>query len=329
MDVDPISAELEIDPALAAQMGFSAFGMQKDPTHPSKKRRFNPAIDETFTATSAAGTAGSSGEGAGDRETGRREGKGKRVGGGNQNGNLRGSGSNKLPLGVRRVTGQSAVGEGNGSPGAARNDDEITLDEAEDEDEVSKGAQSVATKMNGGGDSPHYIEDTLPPDSDSISKPPPSNIQAASNSIVPRSENPISSMQPPPPITTTLPAKPSSLSTEPNQPSNANTGDEEERWDLRALARGIPNENGDMVYFKPSFIEDPWEELMERQARGEIGIGMPPGMALSPGASGGRGGRGGGFGGGGVGRGGGRGRGRGRGRGGGGGRGRSDRGGRW
>lgn len=31
--------------------------------------------------------------------------------------------------------------------------------------------------------------------------------------------------------------------------------------DLRALRQGVRNDNGDMVYFMPSFIHDPWEHL--------------------------------------------------------------------
>ncbi|KAF2102005.1 hypothetical protein NA57DRAFT_53942 [Rhizodiscina lignyota] len=31
--------------------------------------------------------------------------------------------------------------------------------------------------------------------------------------------------------------------------------------ELAALSRGVRNEAGDMVYFKPSFVEDPWERL--------------------------------------------------------------------
>ena len=30
---------------------------------------------------------------------------------------------------------------------------------------------------------------------------------------------------------------------------------------LEEMARGVRNENGDMVYFLPSFLEDPWEHL--------------------------------------------------------------------
>lgn len=33
------------------------------------------------------------------------------------------------------------------------------------------------------------------------------------------------------------------------------------RPDLQALRHGVRNENGDMVYFLPSFLEDPWKDL--------------------------------------------------------------------
>ncbi|KAK1059935.1 hypothetical protein LTR74_012252 [Friedmanniomyces endolithicus] len=31
--------------------------------------------------------------------------------------------------------------------------------------------------------------------------------------------------------------------------------------DLQALHAGVKNKRGDMVYFKPSFLEDPWKDL--------------------------------------------------------------------
>lgn len=33
------------------------------------------------------------------------------------------------------------------------------------------------------------------------------------------------------------------------------------RADLSALRHGVQNEHGDMAYFLPSFVEDPWEKL--------------------------------------------------------------------
>lgn len=35
---------------------------------------------------------------------------------------------------------------------------------------------------------------------------------------------------------------------------------------LQALRRGVRNERGDMAYFLPSFLEDPWEKLKSKQA---------------------------------------------------------------
>ena len=40
----------------------------------------------------------------------------------------------------------------------------------------------------------------------------------------------------------------------------ANRGDREER-SLQALRDGVRNESGDMVYFLPSFLEDPWKDV--------------------------------------------------------------------
>ncbi|KAK4990612.1 hypothetical protein LTR66_006755 [Elasticomyces elasticus] len=35
------------------------------------------------------------------------------------------------------------------------------------------------------------------------------------------------------------------------------------REDLRALRQGVRNERGDMAYFLPSFVEDPWKDVRE------------------------------------------------------------------
>ncbi|KAF2770372.1 hypothetical protein EJ03DRAFT_66664 [Teratosphaeria nubilosa] len=37
--------------------------------------------------------------------------------------------------------------------------------------------------------------------------------------------------------------------------------DADGNYSLEALRRGIRNEHGDMVYFLPSFIADPWQDL--------------------------------------------------------------------
>lgn len=37
-----------------------------------------------------------------------------------------------------------------------------------------------------------------------------------------------------------------------------------ERNNLQALRHGVKNEKGDMVYYLPSFIEDPWKDLKPR-----------------------------------------------------------------
>ena len=35
---------------------------------------------------------------------------------------------------------------------------------------------------------------------------------------------------------------------------------------LQALRRGVRNERGDMAYFLPSFLEDPWAKLVAKQS---------------------------------------------------------------
>lgn len=50
---------------------------------------------------------------------------------------------------------------------------------------------------------------------------------------------------------------------ETSEPQRAlGAGTEEEQ--LQALRHGVKNSNGDMVYFLPSFLEDPWKNLQAR-----------------------------------------------------------------
>lgn len=35
---------------------------------------------------------------------------------------------------------------------------------------------------------------------------------------------------------------------------------------LQALRRGVVNARGDMAYFLPSFVEDPWEKLETKKS---------------------------------------------------------------
>ena len=56
----------------------------------------------------------------------------------------------------------------------------------------------------------------------------------------------------------------------PNTTVITNTGlssdvDGSDAKSLQALREGVRNANGDMVYFLPSFLEDPWERLQPRQ----------------------------------------------------------------
>jgi len=48
------------------------------------------------------------------------------------------------------------------------------------------------------------------------------------------------------------------------QPAMAANTNDNDKDSLRALASGVRNESGDMVYFLPSFIEDPWARLKSR-----------------------------------------------------------------
>nr|POE74407.1 hypothetical protein CFP56_67758 [Quercus suber] len=46
--------------------------------------------------------------------------------------------------------------------------------------------------------------------------------------------------------------------------TNANSNLRPSEAPLGALRRGVKNERGDMVYFLPSFLEDPWKRLRQR-----------------------------------------------------------------
>lgn len=46
--------------------------------------------------------------------------------------------------------------------------------------------------------------------------------------------------------------------------------DDLEQQDLHALAKGLPNDSGDAVYFKPSFLMDPWATLRPGTAQSSL-----------------------------------------------------------
>lgn len=46
--------------------------------------------------------------------------------------------------------------------------------------------------------------------------------------------------------------------------STSGTGDDPAQPSLEALSQGVRNGRGDLVYFMPSFVEDPWKDLVRR-----------------------------------------------------------------
>ncbi|KAL1582779.1 hypothetical protein WHR41_08341 [Cladosporium halotolerans] len=42
---------------------------------------------------------------------------------------------------------------------------------------------------------------------------------------------------------------------------------DESTMSLQALRRGVRNERGDVAYFLPSFLEDPWEKLKSKKTK--------------------------------------------------------------
>lgn len=218
----PANEPYSVDPALAASMGFTGFGMQPA----AKKRRYNPATEvvadiQLSTPYAATGSnAGSIGQRGGNgvhglparpphRMEGRLEGgarlgaelgvgHGKRGGvyGDERNRDL-GRGSNAMALGVKRTT----------APG---------------QDDGLVDAQG-----------PSYVEDTPPPRSPHVSD---TNTDSAHRPHVADGEGSTNGSGPP------------------RRTANGN-------YDWTTLRRGVRNERGDMAYYDASFVEDPWRGL--------------------------------------------------------------------
>jgi hypothetical protein len=67
---------------------------------------------------------------------------------------------------------------------------------------------------------------------------------------------------------TSLPAKPQAVpSTHVEAPQTVSFGGPPiSTAELAALRNGVPNDQGDIAYFLPSFVEDPWEKLRKTQS---------------------------------------------------------------
>ncbi|KAF2835590.1 hypothetical protein M501DRAFT_941422 [Patellaria atrata CBS 101060] len=68
-----------------------------------------------------------------------------------------------------------------------------------------------------------------------------------------------------------LPSRPPALEQEQNQQPAATTSVQQLQWandreNLNTLAQGVRDANGDIAYYMPSFVEDPWASWREKQA---------------------------------------------------------------
>ncbi|MCJ1235204.1 hypothetical protein MMC14_003171 [Varicellaria rhodocarpa] len=325
MDPSGLDPSFDLDPALAAQMGFASFGAQ-----PSlKKRRYNPSTDAVVS------TCSSNGRGKAKQEQYHSSGK-----------NGAGSGGNNVPLGVRKVeghgrggvdtNGQDTMGgtrkvggmgdeeeeeggrgrrrgrDGEGKKGQSENKDEDTDDE--------EPVDNYSPKGNTYADSDHTARPVIIPPplplplpllspslpsqpksndgSSSIHDFTPTNTNSANTTIAPIATSKTSGtatppLPPPSPTPETLPASnlamPMTRTTDVPAPvtavstllpglvySQVNGAErshetqeqkpkpkQKQGPDWWALRKGVRDERGDVAYYDRSFVEDPWEELLQ------------------------------------------------------------------
>lgn len=200
-----------IDPAIAAQMGFSSFGAKGTTT----KRKYH---DASFV------------EGQEDRETKQKK--------------HAGSGANNVVLGARNRTEKI----------------DITGDTSSEQvqDQPSSGSASGDTQgLQGKTQSSAKKEKTAPPSGlaaflsrgQTMAEPPKTAV--ASNSAATQVQPEI-----PAAINAAVPAPAQPMAT-----TARNSGASRTNRSQQSHRHGVRNEQGDMVYFLPSFLEDPWKEL--------------------------------------------------------------------
>lgn len=219
-----------IDPALAAAMGFSAFGAQPS----SKKRKYNHSLDTAVTAQQA--------------KPGSLSLKPDRV-----------SGANGSTLGVRMKNSQKEkVGRGVGGPGDLEGTEDSSLELGGEErglnghDHASNATTTAPTKSEH-----NQKKKTQAPRAG----------LAAFLTPVPQNNTQVANQTPPNP--TTLESQPTtsnlagtaSLPPRPQVQVISFGGAEITQDELQALRKGVRDERGDVAYFLPSFVEDPWEKL--------------------------------------------------------------------
>lgn len=222
---------------IAASMGFSSFGGQ-----PNKKRKYNSKTDAV---TDAPLRKGSKEHGVG-------------------------SGSNKMPLGKARPKSIGAQGNreldgsGKGLAFGATVDGGDAVDDPGYVNDTPPGSPvrvSYNAAMEQGISQAQASEGTDRDISNRASVPtkPLAVEDKRSQGLPPK---PLSSMS----IPSSLPPKPPvptwSSGAGASEASVGRVGGSDNG--LRQLRKGVKNEKGDIGYYDPSFVEDPWKELLEK-----------------------------------------------------------------
>ncbi|MCJ1246749.1 hypothetical protein MMC30_003958 [Trapelia coarctata] len=303
----------DIDPALAAQMGFASFGAQ--PT--SKRRKYNPATDAVVSASLSqltrleGGAAGlpkkpppveygvresRRGRGGGDGLMGWMGRGGGGVTGGRGGGGERGLGRGEGVGGEYGGRGRGGwKGNEHGSSGSNNTPLGIRAPRGE---EKGRGV-NAGTMVNGGmavpaeeeeEGMPGYIDST-PPDS-----PPHTSVHAThvgvddqdhvkdgSTALDQREEDTLLQLQPNPSAPPIIPSHNQYLEEKEARKEEALPvrAQGREKYDWAALRRGVRNERGDMCYYDGSFVEDPWAGLVGGGGGGGSGA-LPRGMKGGP-----------------------------------------------
>ncbi|KAI9825749.1 MAG: hypothetical protein M1819_000467 [Sarea resinae] len=223
----------EVD--IAASMGFASFGSQIN-----KKRKYNPHADDATDSAPA-------------RQNQKRP---------------PGSGSNMMPLGIPKSREHSAPEQ---LPLACPRPTPASTAESQLEDE--------------GGD-PKYLEETPSPESNAgnhvnLSTLPDitaTSATATGGEIAAATGGASSNALPqrparngPPPGQFSPRSFTGAVSRDLSGDLNTTAGETAPRTSLQDLRRGVRDAHGDIAYYDPSFVEDPWKALFEAKKTGDTG----------------------------------------------------------
>ncbi|KFY95805.1 hypothetical protein V498_03113 [Pseudogymnoascus sp. VKM F-4517 (FW-2822)] len=277
MDPSYASSDDEAD-AMAAAMGFSSFGTQGPP----KKRKFNPKSDAFI-----------EGQDLESVDKGGKKGQG--------------SGGNQIPLGRPRQFGVPSQA----SAGAAKNDEEIALDDDEGPhrpppvmDGMGKNEDEILLDEDEDNQGPGYVDTSLPPPNETAREAQEkidailSSTGSSANPARPRQKQkakkpqvgglgafisalktpvvaPPASIIPPAPGTTPVLQTPAvaSLPQRPPPPSLSTVGSAggSVGRSQNAGQRGQRNELWYIGYYDPSFNDNPWRGLEKENGLPEVG----------------------------------------------------------